>query len=267
MMNRTVFKYVVLCLLVIPCLSLKAQCEVDNRYFQSGEVLKYDMYYKYGILFTKAGNASLIVTDDSYDNQEVYKATLSAKSSGIVKSVFSLSDTISSYMTRNLIPLAYTKDAHEGGDHTTERATYDYSSDDIKIRNVNVRNGNLRYDTTLVSSNCMYDMLSIVYYARTLDYASMKKGDKTTVSFLSGRRKVNMDIEYHGVESVSANDGREYNCAKLILVMNEKAFENKNEAMKVFITNDFNRVPIRIDSKLKVGSTRVVLKEYKGLRN
>jgi len=256
-----------ICALIIAGMQAKAQCEVDNQYFKAGEELNYDLYFKYGILYTKAGNSSLRVTDNTYNGKDAYKMTLTAKSSGMVKAFFSLSDTLSSYMTKRLTPLAYTKDAHENGDYTTERATYDYSSGKTSLRNVNIRNGNLRYDTTLVSDHCMYDMLSILYYARTLDYETMKKGDKKTVSFFSGRKKVDMDIQHHGIETVSANDGRDYNCIKLVLVMNERAFEDKNEAMKVFITNDRNRVPVRIDSKLKVGSTRVILKDYKGLRN
>ena len=110
-------------------------------------------------------------------------------------------------------------------------------------------------------------MISIVYYARTLDFSQMKKGDKKTISSLSGKRVVNMDIEFQGIEKVKANDGREYNCLKLVLVINTEAFEDKKEAMKVYLSNDINRVPIRIDSQLKIGSTRAILKSYKGLRS
>ncbi|NDV54127.1 DUF3108 domain-containing protein [Parabacteroides sp. 52] len=263
-----VLKYMVLGLCLLCGMNLKAQCKVENQYFQTGEVLTYDMYFKYGILYTKAGTSSLSVTDDTYAGNDAYRMTLEAKSGGIAKSFFSMSDTLSSWMTKKLVPLAYAKDAHENGDYTNERAVYTYLPEGgVSLRNINIRNEKLRYDTTLVSDNCMYDMLSIVYYARTLEYATMKKGDKKTVSFFSGRKKVDMDIEYHGVEKVSANDGKKYNCIKLVLMMNERAFEDKNEAMKVFITNDYNRIPVRIDSKLKVGSTRAVLKAYKGQRN
>lgn len=247
--------------------SMSAQCATENKYFVPGEVLTYDLYFKYGILNTKAGNSSLKVEEAIYKGRNVYKMTLTAKSSGVAKSVFSLTDTVTSYVTKDLTPLAYMKDAHEGGDHTVERATYDYSAGQIKLRNINTRNGRLRYDTTFVSKDCMYDMLSIVYYARTLNYDSMEKGDKVTVSFFSGRKKMNMDIEHEGIANISANDGRKYSCVKLVLVLNDDAFADRDEAMKVFITNDPNRIPVRIDSKLKVGSTKVVLKAYKGQRN
>lgn len=254
-------------LLLFIATGAQAQCPLPNDYFQPGEVLSYDLYYKYGIIYTKAGRSSLTVDEVTHQGESIYKMSLAAKSSGVVKKFFDMADTLSSYTTKELVPLFYTKDAHEDGAYTTERATYNYTSAGTTVRNINVRNGKLRYDTTFVAKECMYDMVNIIYYARTLDFSTMKKGDKTKVSFWTGRRHANMDIEYHGIEKITANDERKYNCVKLVLLTNDDVFDDKNEAMKVFITNDFNRIPIRIDSKLKVGSTRVILNAYKGQRH
>lgn len=267
MTNITAMKIIVFALLTVFSVQLKAQCEVVNNSFQGGEHLEYDLYFKYGLLFTKAGTSTLSVSNSTYKGKDAYKMMLTANSSGAASAIYSISDTLTSYTTKSITPLAYRKDAHEKGDYRTERATYTYSPNGIRLRNINKKNERVRYDTTLVSKNCIYDMISIIYYARTLNYSNMKKGDKVTVSFLNGREKMNMDIEHHGVESVSGNDGRKYNCIKLILMMNEDAFENKNEAMKVYITDDQNRIPIRIDSKLKVGSTRALLRSYRGQKN
>lgn len=267
MINKITIRLILFSLLTLFSIQIKAQCEADNNSFQGGEFLQFDLYFRYGLIYTKAGNSTLSVQNAKYKNKDAYKMMLTANSVGAANAIFSISDTLTSYTTKSIVPLAYLKDAHEGGDYRTERATYDYSSGKTKLRNINKKNNKLRYDTTLVSNDCIYDMLSIVYYSRTLDYDNMKKGDQVTVSFLSGRKKVNMHIEHHGFENVSANDGRKYNCIKLMLMINERAFEDKNEAMKVYITNDPNRIPIRIDSKLKVGSTRALLKSYRGQRN
>lgn len=268
MVNRKAIKFILISLFTLfSSIQISAQCPVDNKSFQGGEFLDFDLHFKYGIIYVKAGVSTLSVQNARYADKDAYKMTLTASSIGAAKAIFYISDTLVSYTTKDIVPLAYIKDAHEGDSYRTERATYDYSSGKVKLRNINKRNDYLRYDTVLVSNDCMYDMLSIIYYCRTLNYSKMKKGDVTTVSFFSGRRVVDMDIEFHGTESVSANDGRKYNCLKLVLMMNEKHFENKNEAMKVYITDDMNHIPIRIDSKLKTGSTRAVLKSYKGQKN
>lgn len=266
-MKITGTKIVLLILLLLSATRMNAQCEVQNKCFQAGEHLTYDLYFKYGIIYTKAGTSRLGVTNSTYEGKDAYKLTLTAKSSGAARKLYALDDTLTSYITKDISPLAYRKDAHEKSDYLTERATFKYTPQGIRARNINKKNNKLRYDTTHVVQSCIYDMVSILFYVRTLNFEPMKKGDKVAVHGLVGRKNANMDIIYQGIETVKGNDDREYYCLKLSLVINDDAFDNCEEAMKVYITNDLNRIPIRVDSKLKVGSTRIILRSYSGLRN
>lgn len=245
-------------------LSVGAQCPVVNDAFQAGEHLTYDVYFKYGILHKKAGTSTLKVKNERYDNEDVYQMSMIANSTGLAKKIFYLSDTMYCHMTKNLEPLTYTKYAHEGDDHTEEFITYRYEPGKVNVHAKLTRNEKLRHDTIVSSSGCVYDMMTVVYYARTLDYSHMKKGDETSCSIISDKKIRDMKLRYEGVEKVSANDDNTYDCAILTLIVDGKAFENKKEAMKVYLSNDKNRIPIRIDSKLKIGSTRVVLNTRKG---
>jgi len=256
-------RYVLSILLLFSVIRMNAQCEVENSFFRAGEELTYDMYFKYGLLNTKAGSSSMTVTEEKYNNKDALKMQLIGNTSGMAGKLFSLSDTLSSYVTKKLVPLAYLKHAHESGDYTIEKATYSYADNKVKVKTNRIRNGIQRFDEELTSETCLHDMVSIIYYARTLDYSTMKKGDKTSISFLSGKNIQSMDIEHRGTESVKANDSNKYNCIKLVLVINTEAFEDKKEAMTVYVTNDARRIPIRIDSNLKVGSTRAILKSMK----
>lgn len=246
-------------------LQLNAQkCKVQNNVFQAGETISLDLYFKYGLLYTKAGSSRLTVQNTTYTGKQAYKLTLYAASSGAVEKFFSLKDTITSYVTTDLVPLAFYKDAHEGGDETHEVTTYSYSGNQTTIKAKRTKNGSQRYDETLTTTNCIYDYLSVVFYARTLDYSNMKKGDKATVEFMSGKNKMGMEIIYEGTERIKANNGKKYSCIKLSLRISDDAFADEEEAMKVYITNDNNRLVVRMDSKLKIGSTRAILKSYSG---
>lgn len=250
--------------LLFNVLSLRAQCPVANDAFQAGEHLTYDVYFKYGILQNKAGVSTLTVKNERYKNEDAYKMTMLAHSTGLAKKIFYLSDTMYCYMTKNLEPLAYTKYAHEGDDYTREFITYTYQSGKTNIHAKLTRNERLRHDTVIPTNGCVYDMMTVVYYARTLDYSQMKKGDETSCRIITDKKIQNMKLRYEGVEKISANDNHSYKCIILTLIVDGKAFEDKKEAMKVYLTNDKNRIPIRIDSKLKVGSTRVVLNGRRG---
>lgn len=258
--------YILFICILFGNMGAKAQQSEQRLPFKAGEQLTYDLYFRYGLVNAKAGTSILRAEETTYQNKDAFKFTLYAKSSGAAKAFYSVADTLSSYTTRKLKPLAYTKDAHENNDHTIERATYHYpATGKVELRGSRVRNGELKFDTLQVSDVPIYDMISILYYARTFDYSSMKKGDRVSVSYFTGRRMENMDIQYKGTSKVTANDGREYDCIQLVMILNEKAFENGSEAMTVYISNDQNKVPIRIDSKLKVGSTRIIIKDYKGV--
>ncbi len=244
----------------------RAQCTIENKYFDAGEYLTYDLYIKFAATI-KGGHASLSTQSVKYDGKDAYKMTLISESQGLARKMFALNDTLACYMSKDLQPLAYTKDAHEGDDHTIEKLSYSYSGDNVRIRSIRHKNGTFRFDESLDFSGCTYDLMSILFYARTLDYPNMKSGSETTVNFVTGKSKVSMRVVYDGKEQVKANDGKKYNCMKLTLYIKDEAFDNGKEAMKVFITDDNNRMPVRLETKLKVGSTRVVLKSYKGNRH
>lgn len=257
---------IMLVLSVLFSLASQAQCKIQNKYFQAGEDMTYDLYFKYGLIHTKAGTSTLKTVSERYNNTDALKMTLTAKSTGTIRKVFSLNDTLSCYMSKDLVPLAYIKNAEEGGDYTQERVTYTYNGQGVSVRSIRHKNGNFKFDQTLTSKNCIYDMMSVVYYARTLNYDEMKKGDKATVDFISGKKKVNMIVEHRGLETIEANDKKKYQCIKLVLSIKDDAFENPKESMSVYITNDNNRMPVRLDSKLNIGTTRAILKSYKGNR-
>lgn len=239
-----------------------AQCEASPDRLPLGQELQYDLYFKYGLLNAKAGYGSLRVSSPTQAGQKQYKLELISHSTGMARKFFALDDTLSCTLDERLRPVRYEKFAHEGNEHTTDLQTYQYlPGGKISIWTRRVRNGVERHNTTLTVSSCTYDMMSVISYAQTLDYSSMKVGSKRSVVFISGQKEVPMDIMYRGTTKIKANDGKEYNCHKLQLYIADPAFDNPREAMTVYLTTDQQCFPIRLDTKLKIGYARAV---YKG---
>lgn len=265
-MDKKIFSLLFILLIVtLNTATSKAQCEIENKYFQAGENLEYDLYIKLGFASTKGGFARLKTQSVNYAGNDAYKMSLISESEGLARKVFSLSDTLVSYTTKNIVPLAYKKDAHEGGDYTKENLTYKYlGNGGVDIRSIRYVNGNFKFDEAIKAPGCTYDLVSILFYCRTLNFSNMVDGNETVVNFISGKKMGSMKIHYNGKESVKANDRNKYNCIKLTLYIADEAFNNGKEAMKVYITDDANRMPIKLETKLKVGSTRAILKRYTG---
>ena len=175
-----------------------------------------------------------------------------------------MDDTLTGYFDKNLVPLLFTKGATEGKDYTRERQVYKYSNGKTSIRTIRYRNGSLSFDENIISERCTYDMVSILAFARTLDYSNMKRGENTQVQFITGRRLVNMYIRYMGTTSIKVNNGKTYEALELSLMILDKAFVDQEEAMRVWITNDENKLPLQIYTKLRIGEMRSVLKDFSG---
>lgn len=266
MIKRYISAIILIISLIFSVDSSAQLCSMKNTAFKEGEVLTFDLYFKFGILNSKAGISKMLTEEVTYDSMKVYKVTLLAQSVGAASKFFNVNDTLSSFLTKDLRPLKFYKNAEEGKDHTIEIAKYKYVGDEVKINTQRVKNGEKKFNVDYASKSCIYDLMSVVPYCRNLDYSKMKKGDTVRIEFLSGKRKVKMEIEHSGTENVKANNDKKYNCIKLVMSIGDDAFTDKEESMKVFITNDANRMPVRIETKLKHGSTRAILKDYTGNR-
>ncbi|HZJ80845.1 MAG TPA: DUF3108 domain-containing protein [Dysgonamonadaceae bacterium] len=263
-MRKKNLHIIVALLLSLVSYSLSAQVALKNNAFEAGEKLTYDLYYKYGILNMKGGEATLNTDVATYDGKDAYKMTLHASTRGLIGNIFTVDDTLTSYMDRNLVPQLFIKGATEGGDYTRERHIYTYKDGNTSIRTIRYRNGEFKFDENITSNRCTYDMISVLAFARTLDYSKMQRGDNTQVQFITGKRLVNMYIRYIGTSKLKVNNGNTYEAVELSLMILDKAFVDQEEAMRVWITNDENKLPLQIYTKLKIGEMRSVLKSKSG---
>lgn len=244
-----------------------AQCNLKNTAFKSGEKVNYDLYFNYGIVRARAGRGSLSVTESNYKGQRAYKTTMLLNTSGLAGNLYTVNDTLTSFMDMNLRPLLFTKEAFEGKDYSTESQSYTYSGNKVNIRAIRTWNGKPDFDDVVETDECTYDYLSVLPYVRNLDYTGMRAGDRKYIQFLSGKTPVDMYVNYLGTSSVKANDGKTYNVINISMTIHDKAFTNPKEAIKASLTNDENRVPVVIETSLRMGSVRAVLKNVTGLRN
>lgn len=262
--NKTI---ILLLLPLFVFLQAEAQCKVTNSAFLSGEEIQYDLYFNYGILNARAGKGSLSVAEANYRGQNTYKTVMVLNTSGIAGNLYAVNDTLTSYVDMDLRPLLFTKEALEGKDYSVERQAYTYRENEISIRAIRHRNGKERFDEVVKTNQCTYDYLSVLSYVRNIDYTGMKAGDRKFIQFISGRRPVQMYVNYLGTSSMKANNGKSYQVINISMTIHDKAFPDPKEALKASLTNDENRIPVVIDTHLKIGSIRAVMRKVTGVRH
>lgn len=266
-MNKNIAYILFSAFLLLSALPVNAQCNLKNTAFKSGEQVNYDLYFNYGIVRAKAGRGSLSVTESNYKGQRAYKTIMLLNTSSLAGNFYTVNDTLTSFMDMNLRPLLFTKEAFEGKDYSTESQSYTYSGNKIKIRAIRTWNGKQDFDDVVETEKCTYDYLSVLPYVRNLDYTGMRAGDKKYIQFLSGKTPVDMYVNYLGTSSIKANNGKTYKVINISMTIHDKAFSNQKEAIKASLTDDDNRVPVVIETILRIGSIKAVLSSVSGVRN
>ena len=238
-----------------------------NTPFQDGEELKYDIKYKYGLVMLKAGNVQYKTTKSSYSNKPTYKSSLVFRTNSFFDKIYKVRDTLTSHVDMNLKPLYHVRSVNEGSTHFKEelvmkRHSVSYTEAYIKRENKET----VKFDTTLIADNLGYDILNIFIFARTLDYPKLHTGETFNMSTFIGKRKVNVIVKYEGQSIVEKSPTLKYKAFRLAVDITDDVFNESKNAMEMWISDDENRLPIKIKAKLKIGAAEAELSSHRNLK-
>ena len=267
-MNPIVLGLTVL-LLQFSTLNISAQCPAENKAFQSGEQLDYEMYFNWKFVWIKAGTSCLKTDAIILPNgAQGFQTSLIATSSRRADNFFKMRDTLISQMTTQMEPLYFRKGAEEGKRYTVDEAWFSYPEGKSLAKQRRLyKDGSIKTATDTMDE-CIYDMLSILQRARSFDPKDYKIGDKIHFQMATGRQVEKQTLIYRGKKNFEAEDDNEttYRCLVLSLVEYDKK-GREQEVITFYITDDLNHLPVRLDLYLNFGSAKAFLKNIKGNRH
>lgn len=243
-----------------------AQCDRTNTAFLAGESLAYDLYFNWKFIWVKAGSASYRISSSKYNGKDALRTDLLFKSNKRCSSVFPMKDTLISYTTHTLTPLYFRKGAFEGKRYTVDEVWYSYHNGTCSLKQKFLDRHGKIHDTTHSSSECNYDMLSILNVARSFDATNYKPGHRIRFPMATGKKVEEQILIYKGKEEFEANDDVTYRCLVFTLLDYEEKKKEK-ELLRFYITDDANHLPVRIDFFLKFGTAKAFYVSGTGLRN
>ena len=126
--------FIALCVTLLSLTTSHAQCTMNNTAFQSGEYLTYNLYFNWKFVWVKVGVASMSTVKNNYQGKEAYRCSLITRGNGKLDAVFTMRDTLLSYLSTQLVPLYFRKGAEEGKHYTIDEVFYTYTSDRCNMR-------------------------------------------------------------------------------------------------------------------------------------
>ncbi len=248
----------------LPCIvALYASAQeyrfVNNFAFDRGERLVYKVYWDAWVLpKIVAGTATLEITQENkqFDSRDTYHIVGVGNSSGMLAKFYTVSDRYETYLDEQaLIPWLFVRRTKEG--------SY-VRNDDVEFDRKNkLARGS--YATREVPDN-VQDILSALYYARTMDFTSAREGDVFPVDFFLDDSIYISQVVFQGRETIKVNKDS-FRCLKFKPRVLVGPVFSEPYPMTVWVTDDSNRIPVRVESKVLVGKIKVELQDFSGLAN
>lgn len=220
------------------------------------ENLRYVISYKWGVIHKDAGDATLSLRH-SGDN---YKVTLTAKTKPWADKVYMVRDTLKSTIRmRDLKPLSYDKITHEKGKYATDHISYSIAGNQTtgKVKKYREKKGEPSIkENTLTATGPVYDMLSIFYYLRQLDYSQLNKNKIYVATIFSGSKKETIRIKSLGLENVKLKNGSTQEAYHIKFNFTRDGGKKSSADMDTWISTDAEHIPLYLIGSLPIGEVR-----------
>lgn len=247
---------------LVICLSaweLRAQndfCGIRNISFGNGEHLYFKVFYNVGRVWVGAGEATFDVKQEVMDNHSVYHIIGDGKTFKSYDWIFKVRDRYETFLDmRTLLPVRFIRNVNEGGYKIYNNVAFNQ-----EIGKAASTNG------TFNVPRCIQDVLSAIYYARNIDYSKYQPGAKIPFTMFLDDQVYTLYIRYVGKERIETKYGV-FNAIRIVPLLIEGTIFKGGEKMNIWVTDDNNHLPVRVDSPILVGSIKVDLMGFSNLRN
>lgn len=245
-----------MCAFLLATFCLSGAEEVDFP-FQSGETLTYDL--KWGLF--PVGTATMEVNAHLDDNQTgQHRLTFSVRTNNFADAFYKVRTNITSVIDSPFQrSLRYEKSQSEGKTKREIEVEFDYDSRKAKYHE------SKRLVSTIPIPEQVFDPLAIAYFFRL---GELRPNSEMSLPTCDGRKFQDIKVRAGAVEKVRVPAGTFQAIGTIPEMKNLSGVFKKSPKgiLRVWYSNDFRRIPVKISSKVVVGSFTARLTEAKGLK-
>ncbi len=249
-------KKIILLFIFIAAVSFKPQKESA---FQSGEWFKFRIHF--GLINT--GYATLEVKEAVVNNKKDFHIIGKGYTVGVSKFFFNVNDLYESYIDKETgNPDQFVRKINEGGYTKNQEGFFNHSENKVLVKDYKHSTEN----TFTIPKNTQ-DILSSFYYLRNYsNIDKMKPGEFVAIDMFFDDTTTKFKLKFIGRDDITTKFGVISTMVFKPLVQSGRVFKEE-ESLTVWISDDENRLPVRIKASLVVGSLKADLESFKGLKH
>ena len=226
--------------------------KMTNKAFSDGEKLVFDV--KYG--FVTAGIGTMEIPKiKKISGRDAYYVLFTVNTVPSFDWVFKVRDRYETYLDKDaLFPWRFEQHIREGKYSRDFSAFFDQRKGKAKTtegeypipKNVN-------------------DILSAFYLVRTMDFSKMKVNDKLNMQNFFKDKVYDLGVRYLGKETIEVPAGK-FECIVIEPLVKEGGLFKSEGSIIIYMTNDEAKIPVRVRTKVIIGSINADLTSYEGVK-
>jgi len=225
-------------------------CNVQNTSFMGGEYAAYNIYYTLAGMFFEAGTVNF-----TCKTEQLGTKTAVGKTIPFYDHLYKVRDKYETYIdTSSLLSYQFSRSTLEGNVKKYENIRF-----------------NREIQTAITDSGvfkvpaCVLDVLGAVYYVRNLSIENLHPGDKVDFQLFLENQLYKSYVRYMGKEIINTKYGK-FHSIKIKPLLIKGSMFDPGERMTVWVSDDANHIPLRIQASIRIGSVKADLMEFNNLR-
>jgi hypothetical protein len=221
--------------------------------FKSGESLTYTI--RYGPIH--GGEATVKLRLVRYEGNIVYNSKVLARTVGLADKLFKVREHYESFFDpKSIKPVKAIRNVREGNYRRYNEVYFNLEDSSLY---------SLLSDSVFKVPPQILDMVTALYFVRSLDYDNLNTGDSLKIITFFDNEIFPFPLRYKGKEILKTKLGN-FQCMRFDPVVGTGRIFESEDDMTIWISDDKNLIPLRVRFDLIVGSIKCDLLDYSGLK-
>ncbi|WP_322551017.1 DUF3108 domain-containing protein [Flavobacterium psychraquaticum] len=227
--------------------------------FITGEYVKLRIHY--GLV--NAGYATLEIKDAVKNNKKVHHVVGKGWTVGMTKFFFKVEDNYESYFDKETgRPYQFVRKIDEGGHFKNQEGFFDQTKNSVLVKDYKHNT-----EKTFNVPGEVQDIMSSFYYLRNhpkIDKLNI--GESISIDMFFDEETTKFKLKFLGREDINTKFGK-VSCLIFRPYVQAGRVFKEEESLTVWISDDDNKIPIRLKANLAVGSIKADIDAFRGLKN
>lgn len=254
--KETIMKKIALLLLVF--ITTNSFVKKEDA-FTTGEWFKLRIHY--GVI--NAGYATIEIKDAVKNNKKVHHVVGNGWTVGMTKFFFKVEDNYQSYFDKETgKPYHFIRKIDEGGYTKNQEGFFDQKNNTVLVKDYKHKT-----EKTFSVPENVQDIVSSFYYLRNhpkIDKLTI--GESIAIDMFFDNETTKFKLKFIGREDIKTKFGK-ISCMVFRPYVQAGRVFKEEESLTVWISDDDNKIPVRLKASLAVGSLKAELDAFKGLKH